>query len=255
MAIKPILFNSHMVDAILDGRKTVMRRVVKGSEHYNEFCGLKTDPDMLAIAKSGEEYPKRVKGLWAIFEQDGLPQFPMAKAPYEPGDVLWVREPWNYGYFDSSDRELDNSRWFEPLPIDYDRNSYIGAQAGYVYRRDFSYKEECAYGTENEKGELVPMPWRPSIHMPRDAARIWLRVTNVRVERLQDIDEAGAEAEGGQAIIWHGKPERTARDNFELIWGNTLKSTDYNRYGWEANPWVWVIKFERCEKPTCAVSN
>lgn len=223
MAIKPILFNSHMVRAILDGRKTVMRRVVKGLE--NE------------------------KRLWEAFEQEGRTRLPMAKGPYAPGDVLWVRETWNYGYFESSDRELDNSRWFEPLPINYDRNSYIGAQAGYVYRRDFSYEEECEYGTENEKGELVPMTWRPPIQMPREAARIWLRVTNVRVERLQTIDEAGAEAEGGQALICKGKPVRTAREDFALAWGNTIKSVDYLRYCWEANPWVWVIEFERCEKP------
>lgn len=85
--------------------------------------------------------------------------------------------------------------------------------------------------------------------MPREAARIWLRVTTVRVERLQAIDEAGAEAEGGQVLIWNGKTERTALKDFSLIWDDTLNPRDRNRYCWKANPWVWVIKFERCEKP------
>jgi len=184
MAIKPISFNSKMVREILDGRKTVARRVVKGSENYSEFCGTIVE-----------------KGFYAIFKQDGLPQFPIVKAPYAPEDMLWVREPWNYGFFDGIDREIENSRRFEPLPIGYDLNtapSHIVHEC-FVYRAD-----GCAYGTEKEKGELVPMTWRLPIHMPRDAARIWLRVTNVRVE---------------------------------------------SRYGWKDNPWVWEIKFERCEKP------
>lgn len=190
MAIKPILFNSHMVDAILDGRKTVTRRVVKVPENYRDFCGTIVS-----------------KGFYAIFEQDGLPQFPIVEAPYAPGDVLWVRETW--------------------------------AQVNGVYY----------YRADDRDNLGVFGGWCPSIHMPREAARIWLRVTRIRVERLQDIDEAGAEAEGGQALICKGKPVRTAREDFALAWGNTIKSVDYWRYGWEANPLVWVIKFERCEKP------
>lgn len=216
MAIKPIRFNSHMVDAILDGRKTVTRRVVK-PRYKEDEGGFQVNRNV----KTGERWVEKSDWDEGSFDP---PRY--VNPPYLPSDVLWVRETWNYG-----------------------------AQAGYVYRRDFSYEEECAYGTENEKGELVPMPWRPSIHMPREAARIWLRVTNVRVERLQTIDEAGAEAEGGQALIWNGKPVRTARDDFAIAWDNTINPTDCNRYGWKANPWVWVIEFERCEKPTCAVSS
>lgn len=187
MAIKPISFNSKMVRAILGGHKTVTRRVVKGLENYDDFCVLGTD-----------------HGLWAIFDwrfRDGLIHSRIARAPYEPGDVLWVREPWNYGFFDGIDREIENSRRFEPLPIGYDLNT----ATSHIVHEFFVYRADgCAYGTEKEKGELVPMTWRLPIHMPRDAARIWLRVTNVRVER---------------------------------------------RYGWKDNPLVWVIDFERCEKP------
>lgn len=98
--------------------------------------------------------------------------------------------------------------------------------------------------------------WHPSIHMPKEAARIWLRVMDVRVERLQDVTEDGAKAEG--AIDNRGfihSPENeydrihTARDHFIKIWNSTIKKSDIDRYGWDANPYVWVISFERCEKP------
>lgn len=212
MSIKPILFNGKMVRAILDGRKTAMRRVVKGAEDYSEFFALKTLP--LAVI-SKEMRISETYHLCAIFERDGLLHSHIAKAPYEPGDVLWVRETWakvnGVYYYRADDREN------------------LGVFGG----------------------------WRPSIHMPREAARIWLCVTKIRVERLREIDEAGAEAEGGQArlkpghhgLIWHSKTEHTAREDFFRIWDKTLKPMDRNRYGGKANPWVWVIEFERCEKP------
>lgn len=204
MAIKPILFNSRMVRAILDGRKTVTRRVVEGAENYSEFFGLKTLP--LAVISKKMRISETCH-LCAIFDRDGLLHSHIAKAPYEPEDVLWVRETW--------------------------------AQVNGVYY----------YRADDKENLGVFGGWCPSTQMPRDAARIWLRVTNVSVERLQDIDEAGAEAEGGQALIWKGKPVRTAREDFALAWGKPIKSVDYWRYGWEANPWVWVFEFERCEKP------
>ena len=98
--------------------------------------------------------------------------------------------------------------------------------------------------------------WHPSTNMPKQAARIWLRVMDVRVERLQDVTEDGAKAEG--AIDNRGfihSPENeydrihTARDHFIKIWNSTIKKSDIDRYGWDANPYVWVISFERCEKP------
>ena len=92
--------------------------------------------------------------------------------------------------------------------------------------------------------------------MPKEAARIWLKVTDVRVERLQDVTEDGAKAEG--AIDNRGfihSPENeydsihTTREHFAEIWNSTIKKSDLERYGWDASPWVWVIEFERCEKP------
>lgn len=210
MAIKPILFNGHMVRAILDGRKTVTRRVVKPQPVSKlAYC--------MAGYKHGTwGYPG--DDVWkdwgyAYKRDTPIPENERSRnwtPPYLTGDVLWVRETWSVK---------------------------IGEQSyEYIYRATDSL---TPYGGK----------WSPSIHMPRDAARIWLRVTNVRVERLQDIDEAGAKAEGGKVRIWKCSPSRTAREDFALIWDGTINPTDCNRYGWEANPWVWVIEFERCEKP------
>lgn len=113
--------------------------------------------------------------------------------------------------------------------------------------------------------------WHPSIHMPKEAARIWLKVTDVRVERLQEIDEDGAWNEGfrftipcltrisadGHTCDLDGpctSPikycDMTMGELFgRELWNSTIKKSDLDRYGWNANPWVWVIEFELCEKP------
>ena len=213
MRIKPILFNSEMVRAILDGRKTVTRRMVRGAWPEWSYLGLTDDAAVTAVDRYGEEYPKPVDGLWAEFEDaDGPVEFPMVKTPYHPGDVLWVRETWAYGCTFATERKL-----FYRADGDSDD----------VYR------------------------WRPSIHMPREAARIFLRVTNVRVERLNDIDEAGAIAEGlyeGYRYHGVGSCALSARQAFSWFWQFiTLDAPAWQH--WALSPWVWVIEFERCEKP------
>jgi len=104
--------------------------------------------------------------------------------------------------------------------------------------------------------------------MPKEAARIWLKVTDVRVERLQEITDDGAKAEGanlknGRNVGWEEKMKRTASYGteeecsrcdemmmeWEKLWTTTIKKSDLDCYGWNANPWVWVIEFERCKKP------
>lgn len=202
MAIKPILFNTEMVRAILDGRKSCTRRLVKF------FSG---------------ENPR-----WTGYIKDGLMLYNgknepcIRKAPYQPGDTLYVRETWKK------------------------------APNGYYYYEDW------------QRGDIADITkWKPSIHMPKEAARIWLRVTNVMVERLQEITENGALREGAQGIRcdhaglgvygctdcmntgWIEPPQV----EFMYIWDSTVKKSDINRYGWDANPWVWVIEFEPCEKP------
>ena len=83
--------------------------------------------------------------------------------------------------------------------------------------------------------------------MPKEAARIWLRVTDVRVERLQDISGAELIKEG--IDLYQSNYIKAAFDEFKMLWDADIKKSDLDRYGWSANPWVWVIEFERCEKP------
>ena len=169
MAIKPILFNMKMVRAILEGRKSCTRRIIKPQPtvHYGAQC---------------------------------------IKAPYQPGDILYVRE------------------------------TFIQAAAHIFW-----------YKADDKLWMSKDLLWKPSIHMPKEAARIWLKVTDVRVERLQEMWASDVPKEG----IYFNKP--TTADEmlmaFAKLWNSTIKKTDIDRYGWNANPYVWVIEFERCEKP------
>ena len=220
MAIKPILFNTEMVRAILDGRKTCTRRVVK-YKYDNTQMEVKKDKYGSRLIEiqcdvEGETYGKNSDGsTWRR-----LRPFIEKKPPYSRGDILYVRETWGEGYEDGT----------------------------YIYRADDKLADLAIFK------ELSKLIYHPSIHMPKEAARIWLKVTNVRVERLQEITEDGAKAEGanwknGQNVGWEEKMKRTATERFAEIWNSTIKKSDLDRYGWAANPWVWAIEFERCEKP------
>lgn len=201
MAIKPILFNTEMVRAILDGRKSCTRRLVK--------------PEPQGYFEVSEE------PLY-IYDTDGNQG--KITPPYQPSDILYVRE------------------------------SYSELTFGYVYKADGENIDHL--------GNVIK--WHPSIHMPKEAARIWLKVTDVRVERLQEITEEQACMEGtdpwDEACYenngWHpafsdpdsgGDPNMI--DGFHKLWNSTIKKSDLDRYGWDANPWVWAIEYERCEKP------
>lgn len=123
-----------------------------------------------------------------------------------------------------------------PGDILYVRETWKKAPNGYYYYEDWQ---------RNDIADITK--WKPSIHMPKEAARIWLKVTDVRVERLQEITEVQAQAEGCNSGLLTGAC--TARGQFEDLWNSTVKKSDIDRYGWDANPYVWVISFERCEKP------
>ncbi|NSC32890.1 hypothetical protein [Roseburia intestinalis] len=123
-----------------------------------------------------------------------------------------------------------------PGDILYVRETWKKAPNGYYYYEDWQ---------RNDIADVTK--WKPSIHMPKEAARIWLKVTDVRVERLQEITEVQAQAEGCNSGLLTGAC--TARGQFEDLWNSTVKKSDIDRYGWDANSYVWVIEFERCEKP------
>lgn len=137
------------------------------------------------------------------------------KLPCQKGDILYVRETWCNA----------NKECVEP---------------DYYYYADIIICEDY---------DETEWKWRPSIHMPKEAARIWLRVTDVRVERLQDISGGELIKEGIDRSLLYGGCVRDAFDKFREIWDSTIKKQDIDLYGWYANPFVWVIEFERCEKP------
>lgn len=179
---KPILFNTEMVRAILDGRKTVTRRVVK---------------------------PQPV-----VLNSLVIP-------PYKVGDILYVRETWRI--------------WKAHR---YDADAFIDFRSG-GYGTILRFVHGCTDLADRDDYDHfirkwgVDGKWHPSIHMPKKAARIFLRVTNVRVERLQDCGNMQAKDEGCSCC-----------SQFARIWDGTIKKSDLVKYGWAANPWVWVIEFE-----------
>lgn len=249
MAIKPILFNTEMVRAILGGRKSCTRRLVKPQPD-----GKHTFP--LGFVTDSTE--KKEVGCFGfgIDEYGGSIQY--AKPPYQPGDILYVRETWRVGAWDIFNQMIA----FDYKDGTCGELTYIHDQELFErlvnQSREDARKAKCDYNGVDfvwEKGKS-PCRWHPSIHMPKEAARIWLKVTDVRVERLQEITEAGAEAEGAVNNIGmiHAPDNEydhihTAKEHFIEIWNSTIKKSDIDRYGWDANPYVWVIEFERCEKP------
>ena len=196
--VEPILCNSTDVRAILDGRKTSTRRVIKfpeGQTGHLPECG----------ARNYIYYPGGIK-----------------RAPYQPGDILYVRESFRLIDFDYIDGDWSAT-------VQYKADNALGDRLHYLRN-----------GADERIG------WRPSIHMPKEAARIFLCVNNVSVERLQDIDDEKAKAEGanyGAGVT--EKMRRTSVERFAEIWNSTIKRADLPLYGWDANPLVWVIEFER----------
>ena len=218
MAIKPILFNTEMVRAILDGRKTCTRRLVKPqpkSKLCYTFAGSDSDtwgyPNRTAHEIWGEEF----KLPNDITEEELSKRW---NPPYHTDDILYVRETWC------------------GLPVN--EAGHMRGHTIYYYKAD---------------GELRPKGWRgtwhPSIHMPKEAARIWLKVTDVRVERLQEITSEQICREGVEVEYPHVLNGEEKRYAFSRLWDSTIKKSDLDRYGWNASPWVWVIEFERFEKP------
>ncbi|GHU89672.1 hypothetical protein FACS1894202_08260 [Clostridia bacterium] len=177
--MKPILFNTDMVRAILDGRKTQTRRAIKpqpkGTPRYNNLRCHWYDHYLSTV-------------------------IPIPRQPFRFSETLWVRETWLKDDYEYQFKVLGN---------------------GQIFCDDGSTK------------------WRPSIHMPREAARLFLRVKGVRAERLSDISFEDIKAEGIT------DPEKLS---FPDLWNSTIKPKDIEKYGWSANPWVWVYTFEKISK-------
>jgi hypothetical protein len=214
MKEKPILFSSPMVRAILEGRKSQTRRIIKPQplgERFSAFVG------------GYDDIPKMARFWIPDKSGNNNPLIQDIKCPYgQPGDILWVRETW-----------VNNNG---ELPIDL----------GFVYKADLG-------SAELEYSKELKVKWKTSIFMPREACRIRLEVTDVRVERLNDITDADAKAEGIDYVI-DKITGYCGRDY--LSGGYNLMTTPYHGYrslwksingngSWEKNPWVWVIEFKR----------
>ncbi|MGM7731951.1 hypothetical protein ACS79Z_10260 [Yersinia enterocolitica] len=225
---KPILFNAEMVNAILSGRKTQTRRIMKvqPSEHFHpqtihgamDFTAHWYTPGV--IDKDGYLQPAR-KDVFGVADEDEGYACPLGAV----GDQLWVRETFQGPLFDYEQMEsyLEDSAKFESP-------EYC------VYKADGNTAPEFVDADDN-----LHCKWRPSIHMPRWASRINLLITGVRVERLQSITLGDICKEIGCGLY----DFRPATYGFQ-VWEELWKSI-YGEESWEANPCVWVIEFERME--------
>lgn len=237
--MKPILFNTEMICAILDGLKTVTRRPIK--PHYRpDEAGFQIITDANTGAYVRIEYYDEWENETRIMTN-----------PYQCGDILYVRETWQFLPCIDCPEQFSGCN---KQPLEYEDRDMV-AEGCNIYRAD------CL--------DPSRVCWRPSIHMPREAARIFLRVADVRVERLHEFGIEDAKKEGVVPISRPGGcrcqwaydgcmeepcPNRAAYeidrhvDPFVEVWDSTIRPTDRDLYGWLANPWVWVIEFERISR-------
>jgi hypothetical protein len=203
----PIIFSTPMVQAILEGRKTMTRRIIKPQPE----CINNDLPKPMEDAIK-ELQILRKKGLNTI--RIGTGGFIFPDCPYgQPGDLLWVRETWKSSGFNAE---------YSTMVIVYKAGEY----------------KVCVM--PDEYPLFMQNRWKPSIHMPKAAARIWLKVVNVRVERLQDISNEEARKEG---VKEEDSVMGDFRPGFLKIWDKI-----HGPESWNLNPWVWVVEFERVDR-------
>lgn len=218
---KPILFNTEMVQAILEGRKTVTRRLIKlkyNNTHHEMFTN-KYGTRLIEIQNEveGETFGRNPDGSgW-----NKLRGYIEPKPKYKKGEILYVRETWE--------------EW----------------TGGYAYKVS---DPQAAY---NYPASFIGK-WKPSLHMPKEAARIFLRVKNVKAEKLgdmsiQDMINEGINTDG--IITNLGPIEYRIINRFEELWNSIVKKAELKQYGFDASPWVWVIEFERISKEEAFKAN
>lgn len=202
MKSKPILFSTPMVQAILEGRKTQTRRICK--------VPIKPMEEVMCTKETDPNDPEfsgfyLVKNNWVYHTESKLAK---SLSPFgQIGDVLWVRET------------------FRPKGHSFP----IGEH--------FEYK-----ATAEADGNPINEPWKPSIFMPKDASRIWLRITDIKIQKLHDISRGDSMSEGCPF-------PNVAKETNPYAWFAELWQTIHGFSSWNNNPWVWVIEFERIEKP------
>jgi hypothetical protein len=217
---RPILFSAPMVRAILEGRKTQTRRVVKPQPPMGcryEINGARSHALCVATGTFTDGRPIYVPPTPQSVDHR-LP------CPYgAPGDTLWVRET----FFEEYDP--DTCKPYDPPRYAY-RATYEGEEP---------YQADGDGFPEVNRDGTFKSPWKPSIHMPREASRLTLCIKSVRVERLQEISEADAIAEGLSPTV--GEYTGPARSEFAALWDSISRES----HPWASTPWVWVLEFER----------
>lgn len=212
--MKPILFNTAMVQAILEGRKTTTRRIVKDID--NNYTYLGSDKQKTTVS-----FSRKTTGLPLII-----------KIPYKVGDILYVRETWIIQSMKNFEKNVKFLYKARPTKLNE------------VHVSNKRYEEMLKFECKNG--------WQPNLFMPKEAARIFLKVKDVRVERLQDMKFSDLRKEGITPDKEYEEFKNAVEANLEVkfatLWDSTVNKKDIDQYGFIANPWVWVIEFERIEK-------
>lgn len=236
MRERPIIFSSPMVRAILEGRKTQTRRILKIQPPDDGY-------QLLRVVDTSGPRKKINKLHWGKVSDNKLRVLHSDErhfdCPYgQPGDQLWVRETWGNVAF-ATDEDGFHYAWNPDRPsikvreLPFGKGYYSGH---IIYRADGEFEWSNEYGDEQSC-------WHPSIHMPRAASRITLEITNIRIERLNDISEEDARAEGVHRRMDYEKNcYWTESYVFSELWESINGSGS-----WVLNPWVWVIEFKRVE--------
>ncbi|HDH0408326.1 TPA: hypothetical protein PIO36_004458 [Klebsiella pneumoniae] len=226
-----MIFNAEMVRALLSGRKTQTRRIMKPQPEPCPRGGHWWPSNVFKTMLHVEDEMQNGKGGWGGLVGDACPFGAV-------GDRIWVRETWGVVSHAFSDDGLMID-WVPDRPATAIHempfgNGYYSGYAIYAADGDYTWGDDDGY----EDGRSC---WKPSIHMPRAASRILLEITDVRVERLRSMSQDDARAEG--VIAASGPME--AGLAFRELWDSI-----YGEESWKANPWVWVIKFKRIEELT-----
>lgn len=227
--VRPILFNTDMTEAVLEEWKTATRRIIKPQPKADQTCKL-------GFCVAGD---KRDIGKFAFGSNEQGGNILSVMPPCLPDDYLYVRETWAFiPCIECPSFPFGGERFCDRKPLTYADKDSI-AEGCFIYRADYPQPKRIT--------------WRPSIHMPKTAARIWLKVKDVRVERLHDMTLDNFLKEGvripPEAFNDPDNAYLQARNRFIEIWDSTLPKGQQDLYSWAADPWVWTMEFERCRKP------
>lgn len=249
----PILFSTEMVQAILDGRKTQTRRITVDWDQNKPTYVISSQ------GMYGAAYPKPAKYMAHFRCPESSTDTVGLVAPVQPGDILWVRETWQV--LDTQEDDVFDN-WDDDVSLIY-KVCYTYKASNDLRPNGISAEDWCGNWQEvnedhflraNERIETEEVEgrdvWYPSIHMPKNAARIFLKVTSVKCERLNDITQIDAKKEGikiddcgsGKNYLAFGWTD--AKSSFETLWTKI-----HGKGSWEVNPFVWVYEFDRIDKP------